>query len=85
MPDIATVRHLKTIADGYIRDFGARRFDGYEESEDGLLFSYYSGELDDDGVPAPGCGGCLLIRWDGTAKGSLGLDEFELPERPVGV
>lgn len=85
-PDAETVERLRAIASSYIiESFGAKPEDDYSVTDDGILFAYRFGDADADGVPAPGDGGRLLVRWDGRAFDSFGplSDSFELPDLPM--
>lgn len=85
-PDAETVERLRAIALSYIiGSFGAKLEDGYSVTDDGLIFGYRFDDADAGGVPTPGDGGRLLVRWNGKAFDTFGplTDSFELPDLPT--
>ena len=77
---------LKQIAASYISEvIKAEMDDGYERTDEGLLFGYHRGDPDENGVLPPGNGGTLLVRWDGSALdiASPIYDAIELPALPA--
>lgn len=83
--DAETVERLSGIASSYvIGSFNAKLDDGYDVTDEGLLFSYRFGASVENGVLAPGDGGNLLVRWNGSAVDIPGTvsDSFELPGLP---